>query len=129
MKDDDKIVINIDMKPVSTNRIWLQNYQTKRTYLNPEYRAFRQYTAIKVGRMRIPEKWPFCAVKIIVHPKRRIGDADNYTKGILDSLTHAGFWKDDKVVANVESGFGAPCSDPWVQIVIERRETKFSDTE
>ncbi len=124
---DDPIVINIDMMPISTNRIWLQNYRTKRTYLNPAYKLFRQYAAIRIGRMRMPDDWPFCFVRIIVHPKRRIGDADNYSKGVLDSLTHAGFWKDDKVVAKVESGFGSPCSSSWVQIIIERRETKFTD--
>lgn len=129
MNESNRIVFKIDMMPISVNKIWLQNYRTKRTYLNPRYKEFRQYLALKIRGARFPEDWPFCFVRIRVHPKRRIGDADNYNKGILDSLTYAGFWKDDKIVANIDSGFGAPNREPWVEIIIERRETKFSDTE
>lgn len=127
MTDDETIYLTVDLMPISTNRIWLQSYRTRRTYLNPDYKVFRDYFAIMIAGKRMPKSWKFCAVRIVVHPKRRVGDADNYIKCILDSLTHAGFWDDDKVVADVRSSFGSPIKGGAVEIFIERRETKFTD--
>lgn len=124
---NDKIEIFIDMMPISANRLWLQNYRTKHTYLNPKYKTFRQLTQFRLAGKRLPKDWPYAYVEIIVHPKRRIGDADNYNKCCLDSLTYAGFWKDDKVVSGVYSHFGKPDKNGCVLLVLERREAKFDD--
>ncbi|MBQ9812492.1 MAG: RusA family crossover junction endodeoxyribonuclease [Thermoguttaceae bacterium] len=128
-EQDDPIEIFIDAMPVSANRIWLQNYKTKQTYLNPKYKVFKRIVQLRCAGTRMPDDWPYCYVQIVVHPKRRSGDADNYTKPILDALTYAGFWDDDKRVADVRSRFGAPDPDKngCVLIIVERRETKFAD--
>lgn len=123
----ERIVFKIDCMPISTNQIWRTNYRTKRRYLNPKYKVFRQIAALRVGGTRMPSDWPYAFVRLIVHPKRRIGDADNYSKCCLDSLTYAGFWVDDKVVSDCRSGFGAPDKNGSVEIILERSETKFED--
>ena len=122
-----RITLFIDAMPVSTNRIWLQNYRTGRTYLNPQYKLFGQIAKLRVGGRKMPSDWPYAFVRLIVHPKRRVGDADNYSKCCLDSLTHAGFWPDDKVVSDCRSGFGSPDKRGSVLIILERSETKFED--
>lgn len=123
------IKIFIDMMPVSANKLWLHD-RFGRTYLNPRYRDFKNYVLLTLRGKKFPSSWPYCYVKIVVHPRRRIGDPDNYNKGILDSLTFAGFWKDDKVVADVRAKFGAPDKKGGcVLITLERREAKFTDEE
>lgn len=115
--------------PVSANRIWLQNYRTNRTYLNPKYREFCKIVYYKVlaDRLRLPKDWKYCYVELTLHPKRRVGDADNYNKPTLDALTKAGFWDDDKRVADVRAKFGSVDKAGRVDVLIERRETKFED--
>lgn len=122
----DKIVLNIDAMPVSTNRIWLKT-RNGRVYLNPVYKEFKEIVALSIRGLRIPDDWPFCCVDITVFPLRRNGDADNYIKSTLDALTAAGFWKDDKVVAEVRCRFGAPSERGAELIVVERRASKFSN--
>ena len=39
------------------------------------------------------------AVKLVlIPPDRRQRDIDNYSKGLLDAITHAGVWKDDEQI-------------------------------
>lgn len=125
MKEEDRIYINIDAMPISTNQIWRQNYKTGRSYLNPEYQRFRTIVKYKTIGIKMPKSWKHCAVTIVVHPKRKAGDADNYIKGILDSLTKAGFWDDDRRVSEVRSAFGDVDKNGRVEIAVEKRENKF----
>ena len=130
LQDPNVIKIFIDAMPISANRLWLHD-RLGRTYLNPKYRDFKNLVLFSLRGKRLPDAWPFCFVKITVHPRRRSGDADNYNKGILDALTFAGFWKDDKVVAEVRSRFGAPDKEKrgCVLVEVERRISKFTDEE
>ena len=125
----DRITFSIPAMPVSANRIWLQNYKTRHTYLNPKYREFCQivYYTVITERLKMPDDWKYCYVFITLHPKRRIGDADNYNKPISDALTKAGFWRDDKCVADIRAKFGSIDKAGRVDVLIERRETKFED--
>ena len=118
------------MMPITTNKIWSHD-RFGRTYLNPKYRDFKNFVLLTLGGKRLPDSWPFCSVKITIHPPRRIGDADNYIKGIFDALTFAGFWKDDRQVAEVCARFGAPDKDKrgCVLVEVERRAEKFTDEE
>jgi len=119
------IYINIDAMPVSANQIWRQNYKTGRSYLNPEYQRFRTIVKYRTIGIKMPKSWKYCAVTIVVHPKRKAGDADNYNKGILDSLTKAGFWDDDSCVSEVRSAFGDVDKNGRVEIAVEERKNKF----
>ena len=122
-----KIIFKFDAAPISTNRIWLQNYKTRHTYLNPDYKVFRQLVALTLRGTRMPNDWKFVDVKIVVHPKRRTGDPDNFIKAVLDSLTKAGFWEDDRVVASVSSSFGKPDKQGWTLVELTPTDSKFSD--
>lgn len=123
----ERIELFIDMAPPSANRIWLQNYKTGKTYLSPVYRQFCALVGLIVRQknLRMPNDWPYCAVKITVHPKTRRGDVDNRIKPTLDALTKAGFWKDDKCVAETTARFGKPDKKGCVLITVEKREEKF----
>ena len=124
MNKDDRIVLKIDAMPVSTNRIWLKT-RNGRVYLNPAYKAFKEIVALSIRGLRIPDDWAFCCVDITVFPLRRNGDVDNYIKSTLDALTSSGFWKDDKVVAEVRCRFGAISEHGATLVIVERREKKF----
>ena len=45
-----------------------------------------------------------CDIKVsigLAPPKNNGWDIDNYTKGLFDALTHAGVWKDDKLIVKM----------------------------
>lgn len=45
-----------------------------------------------------------CDVKVsigLAPPRNNGWDIDNYTKALFDALTHAGVWKDDKLVVKM----------------------------
>lgn len=126
-KDDETIEIFIDALPPTANSIWRQNHRTGQTYLNPQYKNFREITALTVGRGRMPQDWKYCSVSITIFPRRRIGDADNRIKATLDALTYARFWPDDKVVAEVIARFGKVDKNGAVSIVVTKRDRKFED--
>ena len=70
----DQIEIFIDAMPISANRLWLQNYRTKRTYLNPKYKMFRELVRFRTAGLKMPDDWPYAYVELVVHPQRRVGD-------------------------------------------------------
>lgn len=81
-------------------------------------------------------KQPFVkAVRVVVHfffpkpkPKKKSDapkhyhdvrpDIDNLVKGLLDALTHAGWWKSDAIVAEL-SAYKSYSEDPGTQLVVE----------
>ena len=113
--------------PPSANRIWLQNRRLGRVYLSPQYRTFKSLVKIQCAQTRIPQDWRYCAVSITVHPRSRRGDVDNRIKAVLDALTDAGFWMDDKVVAEVTARFGRPDKDGCTLIEITERSEKYEN--
>lgn len=121
------IRIFIEEVPPSANRIWLRNRRTGQIYLSPQYRRFKALTGLKCAGQRMPESWKYCAVRITVHPRSRRGDVDNRIKAVLDALTFAGFWEDDKVVAEVTARFGRPDKDGCTLIEITERSEKYEN--
>lgn len=61
------------------------------------------------------------SVSITHHwPDRRVRDIDNYTKGILDALTHARVWFDDQQVRHMELLAGERVKDGCVVVEVRR---------
>lgn len=120
------------MAPPTVNHIWLQRCSSLKRgatggrFLSKEARVYCQFAALAIQRQRMPQDWPFCAVDIVVEPIRRQGDVDNRIKAVLDAFTKAGFWEDDKIVAEVSCKFGKVCKPHGRTIVtISPREKKF----
>ena len=90
------ICIEIDAMPPSVNCLY-HNGACRQMYLTKQHRLFRKVVADAVGQERCP--WQFVEVDItLTPPDKRRRDIDNYTKGLFDALTHAGFWQDDDIV-------------------------------
>lgn len=45
---------------------------------------------------------PFTLTVILHMPDKRIRDADNYMKGLLDALTKSGIWEDDSLIEHLD---------------------------
>jgi len=55
-------------------------------------------------------------------PDRRKRDLDNYAKGLLDALTHAGVWADDEQIDRLVLARGAVCKGGRAVVAIEGYE-------
>lgn len=91
--------------PPSMNRYWRHAVIHGRscTLLSAKGREFRENVLAAVlerfGRPKPLPTWCRLHVTIDLHPPtRRSFDVDNFVKGILDGLTHAGVWEDDSQV-------------------------------
>ncbi len=99
------VVVVIPCVPPSTNRIWRK--RVGGFYLDEPAQRFRRAMFVTLKKNKIePPDWPYFCVDVVIEPTIRSGDVDNRIKTILDSLTWAKFWKDDKYVAKVSCAFG-----------------------
>ena len=85
--------------PPSTNTYY-RNISVKgrpRTLISKKGRAYRQSVMAQLAGAQVyPGR---LAVTLDLHPPdRRKRDIDNYTKALLDAITHAGVWGDDSQV-------------------------------
>ena len=120
------IQITIPSYPPSANRLWRTGQG--RTYLSDEAKRFYKDVLIallETGNARAPKVWKYFNVEIILHPARRAGDVDNRIKPVLDSLTQAGFWDDDKAVGKVSCEFGTVSKRPYFILRLTPRKEKF----
>ena len=117
-----EFVFIINDVPPTANRMWRRNPRGG-MYLTSEAHAFVEEVALAVKGARVPESWKYCAVEIIVEPRRRSGDVDNRIKPTLDALTKCGFWDDDDMVAFVSCCFGSVRGRTIVRIT--KRDAKF----
>ena len=76
-----------------------------RIILTPKGRTYRAYVAGKILAMRAHGALPKAALSgdlavamELYPPDRRRRDVDNYSKAVLDALTHARFWRDDSQI-------------------------------
>lgn len=98
-----KYVFKIDRAAPTANLIW-RTFKG-RTVLSKEYREF---IAAVAAAVKVKTVWEYVSVYVTVRPKRRIGDVGNRSKAVMDALTRAGFWEDDKIVARVVETFAEP---------------------
>jgi Holliday junction resolvase RusA-like endonuclease len=58
---------------------------------------------------------PF-GVDLQVYRRARQGDADNFAKGVLDGMSKAGVWADDRYVEDLRTRLHADGSEPRVEV-------------
>ena len=87
--------------PPSVNRYW--RHVGRRTLLSREGRRFRERVCAQLaGRGLVPLAGAL-AVSIDLHPPdRRSRDADNFLKGPLDALEHAGLYENDSQIVHLD---------------------------
>ena len=84
--------------PPSVNEYW-HHTKTGQTYISPKGRAFRDEVIWECKARRVkPEPGRLAVVIRVCPPDRRRRDLDNLGKGVLDSLQHAGAYKDDSLI-------------------------------
>lgn len=125
----DSIELYIPMIPPSANKIWRRNPKSNKPFFSGEYKKFKDLVAWKCVGRKLPKEWRWCSVELIFHMKTRSGDVDNRIKPTLDALTQAGFWADDKCVAEVHARFGRIDKDGSVLIVVRECKEKFPETD
>lgn len=94
--------------PPSTNSIWrstirkIKGKNRIKVLLSVEGRAYRRKVLELVSqRGRIPLGQALVVHLHLYPPDRRRRDIDNPIKSVLDSLTHAGIWHDDSLIAEL----------------------------
>ena len=88
--------------PPSVNKYWRHTFVNRRftVLLSAEARRYKD-NVLYVVVARHAQLHLSCpvAVHISLYPRNRMTrDIDNYSKGLLDALTYAGVWQDDKLV-------------------------------
>ena len=90
--------------PPSVNHIWRKT-PAGRIYLTREARIFRADVMSRVAVARCHGALPKTALAgnlavamELYPPDRRRRDVDNYSKAVLDALTHARIWRDDSQI-------------------------------
>lgn len=107
-----KHVIKLDVAAPSANRLW-RNFHG-RNVLSSDYRKFITIVENEIKSRKLSfdniatDDYPFAIVNVKTRPVRRSGDVGNRSKAVMDALTRAGYWVDDRIVAVVEERFSAP---------------------
>ena len=118
------IRIEIPAAPPSANRIW--ELGKGRAHVSKAATAFYTLTCYALGGRVLPSSWEAVNVSILVAPTQRSGDVDNKIKPVLDALTRARFWQDDRIVAYVSCEFLPPEKRGRTVVYIERAVAKFA---
>lgn len=99
--------------PPSVNHYW-RSVRVKgqtRVLISQQGREYREDVAQAVGKGIVEICYPVGVRIDAFMPDRRRRDLDNLSKGVLDSLTHAGVWRDDNLIDDlriVRAGVQAP---------------------
>lgn len=120
-----KFVIYLPEMPPTVNTAFA-TYRGRRV-LSKSQREFRRVVS-GIVKTRIPEKWKYVDVEIILTPARRMRfDVDNRIKPTLDALTTCGFWKDDSQVASVHVYCTQPSEGGGAIIIVKQAMEKYQD--
>lgn len=108
--------------PPSVNHVWRKT-PAGRIYLTREARMFRADVMSRVAVARCHGVLPKTALAgnlavamELYPPDRRRRDVDNYSKAVLDAMTHARLWRDDSQVKQQTVAVCAP--KPGGQVVL-----------
>lgn len=128
LKRDAKMQITLElMWPPSVNHEWVK--ARGRIILAPKGRTYRAYVAGKLLAMRAhgvlpkaPLTGDLAVAMELYPPDRRRRDVDNYSKAVLDALTHARLWRDDSQVKRQTVEVREPKSGGQVVLTISALE-------
>ena len=139
--DKKTIFLNI-APPAGTAQQRKFSFRTRRTYLPEKVREARaQFESALLpfrpehplnGPLEVEQKWfyPFpksrCRKGLTIQPKTTVPDSDNVAKMLNDACTHAGIWKDDRLIYKlmVEKYFVDPAVHP---VGVEIKITPYSE--
>jgi crossover junction endodeoxyribonuclease RusA len=104
--------------PPSVNRYW--RHVGRRTLLSREGRQFRKRVCLVLKDRVMTPIIGALAVTVDLHPPdRRRRDADNFLKGTLDALEHAGVYENDSQITHLEVDKREPVRDGRTVVRIE----------
>ena len=94
--------------PPSVNNYWRHVVigRSVRVLISREGREFRDKAVAAVGRVDEQMTGKVEVIMRLCPPNRIRRDVDNYSKAVLDALTHAGVWVDDNQVKRITVEFG-----------------------
>ena len=118
------ITLQIGAAPPTANLIWRNG--RGHSDLSPKAAAFYEVVGYTVAGRRIPSEWTAVDVDIIVRTKQGRGDVDNRIKPVLDALTRAHFWDDDRRVGRVSCQFASPGKEE-TRVIVRPLASRFVD--
>lgn len=124
MLDMETITLQFDAAPPTANLIWRNG--RGHSYLSPKAAAFYEVVGYVVAGRSIPSDWEAVDVEIIVRTKQGRGDVDNRIKPVLDALTRARFWDDDRRVGRVACQFARPGKEQ-TRVIVRPLASRFVD--
>ena len=101
--------------PPSVNGYW-------RTFRNRQIlsKKAREYRDKVIGHLAIKKKLGPLAARIWLQPPdKRRRDVDNFSKPILDALTHAGAWEDDSQIMHLDVVMCEPVKGGGVTVQVD----------
>jgi Holliday junction resolvase RusA-like endonuclease len=119
--------------PPRLNERYSANRHTGGLYISKKARAqeagLLDAVIKQVGRLEAPMLRGALSVHYTITPRdRRLPDIDAFEKSLLDIMTEAKVWADDKQVASLSKARLAPCpADPHILIEISETGLSFDD--
>lgn len=115
---DNSIAIELPFPP-SVNTYW-RTFRG-RMIISAKGREYREYAIACIGRTTKREGR--LRVSLVLYPPdKRRRDIDNYSKALLDAMTHAGAWEDDSQIDELLVRRGEIRKDGAVEVFVDELE-------